>query len=305
MGSQTLQPKAVQVDANRDSFLQFIYSEKIVIADRLSLFLSDKQFYYDFLTEHAPDFSEKLLPKSMGLGTMAEEIAEITETPSIDMVLEILHLQFPNGMLMKRTTEINSDGETIVFDDKIIAQKIINEVLKPSEDYTSELLEQVISGEEFLIQETVNMPKSCEFRVHTLGREIVTDATSCRWDHFYDKAKFAELDMKLQSLFNELPEGLIDQQAWGLDVFFDGTDLKIVDINSNRGEARQWSGDMVVPDVLGAYTRLLERKGYEFLGADGEALRNDQASHDKWVKKFGQEKVQEYLALKEQAMLNL
>lgn len=295
--SQVLQQ---QILPNRNSFLEVLYNNELVIADELSLSLSDKLFCYQFFKAKAPEFTEKYLPKTVGLNEYAKKVAALVKNK--EEMVEILKKDFPQGCIIKPTTEINSDGISILFSMEDVVAKIFAAINSDNtEPYWSALLEKVVSGETYMIQESVAMDRSCEFRVHTLESFVVPKATSCRWDHFYDRKIFAELEKDLQSAFNEIDGEILSGQAWGLDVFYDGKDIKIVDLNTNRGHKRQWSGDMVVPDVLGAYTRFLENNyGYEFLGEAGEQLRADQANKRQWMKKFGQETIAHYQELKNQ-----
>ena len=64
-----------------------------------------------------------------------------------------------------------------------------------------------------MIQSAVKMPKPCEFRVHTMEDQVVSGATSCRWDHFYDSAMFSEIEKELQDAFDSMDETLLADHA--------------------------------------------------------------------------------------------
>ena len=302
---QGLKVRSVEVEDSRNAFLEFLYKEQIIQANVLSLQLADKLFSYNFLSRKAPEFAMKTLPKSIGISVLAKLYAGHVLQPTVKNIEYALSQSFPDGFLMKPVSEMNSDGTSLVFDSKKIAVKILEEIADSQPPFKSSILGQLVSGEEWMVQALVPMGKACEYRVHTMGHRVVRGGTSCRWDHFYDEKKFAEVDDCLQLEMDKIPKGLLQGHAWGIDVFYNGKDLKIVDINTNRGQAVQWSGDMSVPDVLGAYVRHVEEFfGYYFLGHTGESLRSGNAGMDSWYRKFGKEKVEEYLALKRQASLS-
>jgi hypothetical protein len=161
-----------------------------------------------------------------------------------------------------------------------------------------------LETEDWLIQEQVGVafgpgtPE--EFRVHTLWHRVVPEATFSRWDVLWDDELFMEVENSMQRFLALFPPELLRGHAWGLDVIrIAPGQMKIIDINTNRGERRKWSGDLAIPDVLGAYVRHLEQfHNIEFAGEDGAKLRENLADPRKWIKKAGLESVRRHEELR-------
>jgi hypothetical protein len=92
------------------------------------------------------------------------------------------------------------------------------------------------------------------------------------------------------------PAARLEGHAWGLDGIHVGAGrVKVIDLNTNRGEKRKWSGDLCIPDVLGACVRHLERHHeVEFGGEAGDRLRRNAADGRTWIQRAGLESVRRH-----------
>lgn len=157
----------------------------------------------------------------------------------------------------------------------------------------------VSSGERYFAQENLGAQDG-ELRLHTLEAEVIPNATFTRWDQEWDLGKFARAEAALQELLSALPAWATARQAWGVDLMEkkDGS-FGIVEINTNRGLERQWSGDMSNPDVMQAYVLHLESKyGAHFSGESGELFREGTADLAKYEEKFSEEARRRHSELK-------
>jgi hypothetical protein len=102
-----------------------------------------------------------------------------------------------------------------------------------------------------------------------------------------DRAQMDKSEEFLNEMLRKVPLSFFKAHAWGVDIFvFENGAMKIIDINTNRGEAGQWSGFMSRPQTLGAYARHVEQKEHiRFAGLNGFILRHNMGNFFKNLKK--------------------
>jgi hypothetical protein len=271
----------VEIPPTRNSLLKWLYSTGVVEASPYSGHLSDKLFCYELLQEALP--GNKLLARSCSLLEIGASPAE-------------RRARFPGGYVVKPTGEMDSNGEGLFLrgEDFFSAGNIplADEAVNPITGLVS-------SGEKFFAQEALGAREG-EFRLHTLEAEVIPNATFTRWDQEWDLAKFAKAEKELQDFLSALPAWVTARQAWSVDLMekSDGS-FGIVEINTNRGLERQWSGDMINPDVMQAYVLHLEAKyGAKLLGESGEIFRRAKADQAKYEEKFSEEARRRHAELK-------
>jgi hypothetical protein len=235
------------------------------------------------------------------LGTSAATLAPI------EKIEAALRKEFSTEAILKPTTVINTGGETglYLFSTKSILEAFekreqsLMTALERQAPFKSELIDRVASGEEFLLQENIasiagyevldKAKQHQEVRIHTYEDQVIRGGSFSRWsvneiknqDMFYWAQDF------VQEFLNTLPKDFLVGQAWGLDLLvFENKVIRILEINTNRGEKGQWTGFLSRPQVMGAYTRMIEqKKDVRFAGFSGFLLRNNFGNITKHLKK--------------------
>lgn len=264
--------------ATRDSFLEAIYGAGLVAFGPETEAWTNKWFQHETLLNWSPRAAE-FLPKTFLL----------RDGPR-SLLPQWLTAEFPGGFVAKPVVGHSSEGIGIVKDTATL-------VARRTE----------LAQEDWLVQERIGYGdgpgRPDEFRVHTLWHRVVPEATFSRWDVLWDDVLFIEIEEAVQRFLNLFPAEVLRGHAWGLDVIRIAPDeIRIIDLNTNRGERRKWSGDLAAPDVLGAYVRHLEKfHEVEFEGEEGAKLRANQADKRKWIKKAGEGSVRKHEELRQRS----
>lgn len=271
----------VELLPTRNSLLRWLYAKGVVEASPYSGHLSDKLFCYRLLSEALPE--GKLLAHACSL-------IEIGHVPAERLA------RFPGGYVVKPTGEMDSDGQGIFLDGEDFFSR---KILTPSEEAINPITGLVSSGEKFFAQEKLGRPER-EYRLHTLEAEVIKGATFTRWDQEWDLSVFARAEASLQEFLSALPAWATARQAWSVDLMEKGDgSFGIVEINTNRGLERQWSGDLINPDTMQAYVFHLESKyGARLLGESGEIFRQAKADQKKYEEKFSEDARRRHAELK-------
>lgn len=265
----------LHAEATRDSFLAAVYGAGLVSAGPEILAWTDKGWQHETLRKWHPRAAE-FLPKTLLLH----------DCPPAHLA-EWIAAEFPGGFIAKPAVGHSSEGAGMIR-------------------HTASLVSAwaELARQNWLVQERVGHGTGPgapdEFRVHTFWHRVVPEATFSRWDVLWDDTLFIEIEQAVQKFLDLFPSELLRGHAWGLDVIRIASDeIKIIDLNTNRGERRKWSGDLAAPDVLGAHVRHLEKyHDVEFTGIEGAKLRTNQADPKKWIKKAGEESVRKHEKLR-------
>lgn len=271
----------VEIAPTRNALLKWLYAQGVVEASPYSAHLSDKLFCHRLLSEAVPE--SRLLSRACSL-------AEIGPTPAERRA------RFPGGYVVKPAGEMDSGGLSIFLDGEEFFSRNLP---SPQGEASNPITGLVSSGEKYFAQENLGAREG-ELRLHTLEAEVIQGATFTRWDQEWDLAKFASAEAALRAFLSALPAWVTARQAWSVDLMekSDGS-FGLVEINTNRGLERQWSGDMINPDVMQAYVLHLEAKyGARFLGDSGEAFRGAKADQAKYEEKFSEEARRRHSELK-------
>lgn len=270
------EPRRLQAKATRNGFLEAVYGAGLVrTGDEISRW-ADKFFQFEQISAWAPS--------ALRFWPHTERWSFVAGTPS---PRDFLHARFSRGYVVKPAVGHSGEGLNVL-------ERVESLLAKPP-------------AEEWIVQDKIVGPSGQwgpgspdEFRVHTFGDRVVEGATFSRWDLFWNDDLFREVEAGVQDFLRQGDRQFWQGHAWGLDVIrtSPGT-VRIIDLNNNRGEARQWSGDLSIPDVLGAYVRHLERYHQVFFEGDaGVQLRTDQANHEKWRLKVGESAVRRHEELR-------
>lgn len=304
--------KAIDTEATRNAWLKKLYSLGVVEASELTKMTSDKLLMAKMIEVYAGEKSYRFHPKTIGLKYFLQKADLLAADKSIKATKEEIQAaimkEFPMGYIVKPAAGINSQGKGSGF--YFSNKKFLRDLLKEDsplyqkeeyyKPYYTDLLKTVASGEKLILQENVILAagykkvlKAKEFvevRVHTLANKVIPFGSYARWKETNDRTSQKTLDDAskfTQDFLNSLPKSFTNKMAWGIDVAaLDNGALRILDINTNRGREKQWSGYMSRPGVLGAYTRYIEdRHNVRFAGVSGFFLRNNVANYPKYLYK--------------------
>jgi hypothetical protein len=297
--------RLIQTRATRNAWLKAVYANELVRHDQETLKLADKLYSARKFAALLGDAHLGFFPKTLGLREFCEQ-ENLSQASSPQQWRKALEKEFPKDVIIKPCAVINTGGETPGYFfgiDAVLAalQKDSNVRLacdRPAH-FHSPLLNQIVSGEEFILQENVPVAAGypskhsksySEIRIHTYENQVLRNAMFSRWavtpvegdQKFYIARDLVEKFLAL------LPEDFARKHAWSLDVFvFDNGYARIIDLNTNRGQALQWSGYLARPELLGAYTRLFEKKkSVRFAGWQGLVLRANWGNYFKYLKKY-------------------
>jgi hypothetical protein len=300
--------RKIRVPTTRNAWLEKLYGDGILTASEESRNLSDKLYAARRLQEFLGDSFREYHPKTLGLKEFALKYSLIqnNELVSLPQIQEAFKVEFPQGFIIKPCAVINTGGETdgnYFFEADVwaalsagapLAQAVLHK-----EDYVSSLLKVRVSGEEYIIQENISTGAGyvaakaktyAEVRVHTFENEAIPWGLYSRWavSPVEENEKFLIAEKLVQGMLKRIPLEYLRGFAWGLDVMvFDNGYARIVDINTNRGSRGQWSGYLSRPQLMGAYTRAIEKqKQVRFAGLSGVILRNNYGNYWKYKKKY-------------------
>ncbi len=267
----------------RNAFLKVVYAAGLVEASEFSAHCADKLLFARFIESILPNGS--IHPKTRGVKELLPNLAEN------------IHREFRDP-LVKPVASMGSDGKGIYFSIDDFLQKYSADPEFFLVEEISPLTGILSSGEKFLIQEKVGQREG-EYRLHSLEGRVVRGATFTRWDHDWNEEKFSAAENALQQFLDQLPSWFTARQAWSFDLMESDSGFWIVEVNTNRGRQKHWSGDLVNPDTLRAYAEHVQKfYGAKFLSAGAQKLLNGEASAEQYVEKFGEEAVRRHELLR-------
>jgi len=318
-------PRDLKIKALRNPLTKLLYSEGILEASDRSLLLCDKLFASKVMEHYLgnKEFKNYHL-KTEGLKSFLTKFKIVDSNGLVIKskmeIMAILEMEFPKGFLVKPAVGMKSSGKNFYLDKHEVVELILKQngdIYQPEEYKTPHHWERVrrfATGERFVFQEL--LPGSLgegesdygdlhEYRVHSFYDKVVDGATETRWRGAKNsEEQNIKVNKYVQSFLDKLPKELTNRQAWSFDVFdLPNGQMKIIEINTNRGDKGNWSGYLVAPKTLGAYVRHLEQKfGWNFQGFSGWRLRHNLANIrknwevDKWeyweeLKEWYQEKI--------------
>lgn len=317
------EPAVANIRPKRNDLVKLMYQNDLVRVNKLSYRLADKLFFYRTFKSSAPEVTEKYLAKTYGVKDflLRHQLVDPEKKKIIvkkKVLRELLNDIFPGGFLLKPTTGFNSNGVGFIFKEKDIVETLsgnLDQLLKEDHfdrPFYCPFLETIASGEQYLIQEKFSpvgkkakIDNRWEYRVHTLENRVVEGGTFQRWDKHWDENELFIINALVQNFLNQLPPFLTLRQGWSFDVMRLGErEIKIIEVNTNRGAPRHWSGDMQLPETLAGYTRHLE--DFYNLYVDGKAgriLKSGKADWEKFIKKNGEKVAAKHVKLRENRVL--
>lgn len=290
----------------RNAWLEALYQNKVLEASEKTRAYADKLYFYNTLYAHLGEALHTYHPKSRGLKKFALDHGLSCDS-STEQWEAALKKEFHSDVILKPVAVMNTAGEEglYLFSRQSILKEIENKnsrlmtALQRSFDYCPPLIETIASGEEFLLQEHIaslaGLPvieKSKhyqEIRIHTFEGHVLIGGSYSRWlDNEISKEQyFLWAQNFVQDFLDQLPKDFLQGQAWALDVLvFENRTMRILEANTNRGKPGQWSGFLSRPELLGVYTRYIEKhKAVRFKGLAGFLLRHNLANFTKNFKK--------------------
>lgn len=307
-----LSPRTLHIRAKRNSLHDIFFDEKIVEHGRLTQHLADKLIAAKVLQHYLGPKYPFFHPPSEGLLYFLISNRVIDSDGRVlkneEQIRQLFESEFPDGFLIKPTFAWSTGGHSGLFLDPDEVYRLIqqgsSELFTPRDLVNPFVAGEFkpfppillpLSGEKFMIQGLVKGTRSDErdfrnfsvnsdlshsgmneYRVHTFQDKVVEGATVSRWETRNSKAKIEKVNQFSQQLMDSLPKSLTNRQAWSLDVMItpDG-DLKLIEINTNRGWRTNWSGWLKFRWILKAHVRHLESEyGWKFTGISGWMLRN-------------------------------
>lgn len=312
---KSLRTGSLEIDSpsTRNGWLEQLYKNKLVESGELTRNLTDKLVMGLLIDALAGDKGEHFYPKTMGLkyflaknGLLDSKKNLIRDRAKIESALK---KEFPLGAIVKPAAGINSAGKAKGFYFKL--EKFYDDLLKPgsdlysaqqySEPYKPELIRgHVASGEWLILQENVVTAAGSkrvlvtkefkEARVHTFEDKVVKGATYKRWAEMdpLEPEMAARVEAFVQDFIDSMPKPFWYRNAFSMDVaIMDNGVMRIIDINTNRGEPEHWSGYLPQPRVLKWYVRHMEANNdVHFAGLGGTLLRNGLGNYMKNLKKY-------------------
>lgn len=301
--------KLIQCRPVRNTWLKALYENNLVEASERTRLFADKLYFYRELHSLMGEALLQYHPKTMGLREfiLKHNLVNADGVADTSCIQAALKLEFSNEVILKPTAVINTSGENglYLFSTESLLKAFADknpELLQAalrSEPYVAPLLQTMASGEEFLLQEhlasiagvtVVEKTKHYEeIRIHTYEDEVLRGASFSRWvdNEIKDARHFYWAQDFVQDFLMQLPPEFLHGQAWGLDLFvFENKVIRILEINTNRGTPGQWTGFLSRPELMGAYTRVIEKKKkVRFAGLSGFMLRKNLGNITKHLKK--------------------
>ncbi len=303
--TSSIGPRSIHSGTTRNLWLRALYENGLVRADREVQKLTDKLHFYRQLKNHLGEECDLFHPKTLGWREATLDL-DPDNPEFLEQTRVRLQKQFPSGFIVKPTTVINTggDGDGYWFEpdrfwsDLQDRHPVLVNALKRSESFVAPLVGECISNEELCLQASVAglagqrslaAKNYDEIRIHTYEGDILPFITYSRWKVRPVKGleKFRQCNEFVKKFLGKLPVEFLAGQAWGLDVMIVDGVLRVIDINTNRGQPGQWSGFLTRPWVIGAYTRHIEtKKAVRFSGVEGWLLRAGLGNSIKYLKKI-------------------
>lgn len=294
----------------RNSWLKALYQHGLIEASEKTRLLADKLYLYKVLSESMGTDLQKYHPKTLGLQEFIQKHQLWTPQQGFapgEKIKTALQIEFATDVILKPAAVINTGGEEglYLFSTQALLRAFtdqhpdLTKACARTSPYAPPLLGIAASGEEFILQEhiagiagmaLVDKTKHYEeIRIHTYEDQVLRGASFSRWaeNEIKHSKKFYWAQDFVQDFLNHLPKEFLQGQVWGLDLLaFDNGTLRILEINTNRGEKGQWTGFLSRPHLMGAYTRMIEsKKNVRFAGLSGVLLRNNYGNITKHLKK--------------------
>lgn len=295
---QLTEPREVEIKATRNALTKGVfYKDGIVEISDYSLFLTDKLIAAKVMEHYLGDDYKKFHMKTVGLKEFLQHNHIVDESGKVirskQAIVEILKLEFPHGFIAKPPVGFDSNGKSFFSDIEEVAELIVkgdNELYNQSEfsvPFKADFARRFTSGEKFILQAKLDGAMGVstdraagsfdEYRVHSFYNKVVEGATLNRWDGANSKEDILKVNAFVQEMLDKLPASMSNRQGWSFDVFkLPNGELKVIEINTNRGLLANWSDWLRHPWVLGAYVRHLEEHyKWKFKGFSGWLLRHN------------------------------
>lgn len=306
------EPLKLAPQANRNAWLKAVYDAGVVEASEFTRLLTDKLVMSKVLEKYMGKEGFFYHPKSMGVKYFLAKHDLVDDqgnlTASQAEVLAALAAEFPHGSIVKRAVGMNSAGKKHFY---FRMEDFVSDLFDPEAGiyasamfhapYRPEMIGgRPASGELLMIQENVvqaagikkplKTKEFVEVRLHTYEDRVVKDITFNRWkehDSFVKEEVRDKAEIFVGNMLSALGKKITAQQAWSIDVAaLDNGVMRLIEVNVNRGQIKQWSGMTSRPAVLGAYTRHLEKyHNIRFAGLAGWLFRNNLANYRAFIKK--------------------
>lgn len=276
-----------QGENTRKDFMKTLYASFAVDASEFSAHCADKLLFTKWV--------ESIAISREGVGCGMPKTKSLKEL--LPDLKENLKREFVSPVV-KPVASMGSDGKGIYFS----AEEFLRDFEKKPEFFLEEeispLTEMLSSGEKYFVQERIGSRQN-EYRLHTYQGRVVKGATFTRWDQDWDQKKFEQAEEALQQFLNTLPSWFTARQAWSVDLMAGDSGFSVVEINTNRGRKKHWSGDLTNPDTLAAYAEhLKEFYGAKFESEGAKQLLRGESRLEDFVEKFGWEAVKKHQALR-------
>ncbi len=276
----------------RKDFMKTLYAALAVDASEFSAHCADKLLFTKWVE------SIRFSPTANGCG--------MPKTKSLKELLpnlkENLEKEFHHPVI-KPVASMGSDGKGIYFSAEEFLQDFEKRPEYFFEEEISPLTGLLSSGEKYFVQEKIGS-RDQEYRLHTYQGSVVKGATFTRWDQDWDLKKFEEAEEALQQFLNTLPSWFTAGQAWSVDLMEGDPGFSVVEINTNRGRKKHWSGDLTNPDTLAAYAKhFQEFYGAKFTSEGAKKILRGESKLEDFVEKFGWEAVKKHQELRKSLKL--
>ena len=299
-------PLEIDAEADKAAWLKAIYDKNLVDSSWATEMLGDKRIMAEVIERELGEDARIFFPKTMGLRELIVKHRLVNAKGQIvadeDRFDQVLHDEFDAGFVVKPAVGI-APYETAngLFAGQ---NEFVAELLKPAgsaiyqpahfrKPVKSHILGAIASGEAVVIQEnvvgTADAHKKLKDRryesvvIHTYEGKVVEGSVPARWvrSSRLTKEELSRAEAFVAAFLNRMPVTLLNRQAWGVDVaVMDNGEMRIIDIQTNRGKNWAWSSYLDQPRVIGAYTRHLEAGyGVQFKGWSGTLLRHDFANY--------------------------
>lgn len=297
-------PQRINVAAARNAWVAAMYQIGVVEASKKSQLLGDHLLASLFLPNVLPKAYTP--PKTIGLkcfllkNSLVDTDGKVTATP--EAIQAALKREYPNGFQLRTSSVIPNlpPDEPLLLDGSHLARELLrsdSSIYQPQEISQAHVNPRTgtpLSGERFVIRDLPRERNGKILRVHTLGSNVVKDATLPRYperDSIHEGEKVAANSF-VKRLLSSLPESFMHGTGWAVDLYMvkDGADGKVqmqfLDLHTNLGLEKSWSVFQSHPMVLGAYTRHIEsHEGIEFTGLSGFLLRHNLGNLPKFLQK--------------------
>lgn len=297
--------------STRNAWLKSLYQHQLVDTSEYTFMLSDKLFFANEMTRLLGANSFHFLPQTIGLKSLAGQKKWLNSEGKIIVTRQQIQADlleiFPFGFIVKPSIGHSSGGsrghfylsEEHFLDAFFASESQILAWTHPLYVHKNPTTGRVSSGEALVFQDHIlrmgkfesaqKARKAPEVRLHTYEKRVVQGASDKRWRWNFSRPQKEALK-KAENFANQflalLPNEKLAKQAWSMDLIVLPNLIRIVDINTNQGHPVQWSGSLVKPKVLQAYTRHLEKfASVQFTGFYGALVRMGFGNQVKFLKK--------------------